>query len=76
MTASCDDLCVPGFVATHVHQMYADATEYHLVVPFQDRDTYCKNADDPAQDPASPGTHWGGARDCRGTAEPTRESFA
>jgi hypothetical protein len=30
--------------------MYANATEYCLVLLFQDRDTYRKNADDPVQD--------------------------
>ena len=50
LTASYDDLEVPGFVGTHVYQMDADVTEYYLVVLFEDRDTYRKNADDPAQD--------------------------
>ena len=50
LTASYDDLDVPGFVGTHVYQMDADVTEYYLVVLFEDRDTYRKNADDPAQD--------------------------
>ena len=50
LTASYDDLEVPGFVGTYVYKMDADETEYYLVVLFQDRDTYRKNADDPAQD--------------------------
>jgi quinol monooxygenase YgiN len=50
LTASYDDLAVPGFVGTHVYRMDADETEYYLVVMFQDRDTYRKNAEDPAQD--------------------------
>jgi len=50
LTASYDDLQVPGFVGTHVYRMDADETEYYLVVMFQDRDTYRKNAEDPAQD--------------------------
>ena len=50
LTASYDDLQVPGFVGTHVYRMDADETEYYLVVMFQDRDTYRKNAADPAQD--------------------------
>ena len=48
--ASYDDLEVPGFVGTHVYRMDADATEYYLVVMFDDRDTYRRNAEDPAQD--------------------------
>ena len=50
LTASYDDLAVPGFVGTHVYRMDADETEYYLVVLFEDRETYRKNADDPAQD--------------------------
>jgi len=50
MTASYDDLEVPGFVGTHVYRMDADDTEFYLVVLFEDRDTYRRNADDPAQD--------------------------
>ena len=50
LTASYDDLEVPGFVGTHVYRMDADETEYYLVVLFEDRDTYRKNAEDPAQD--------------------------
>ncbi len=50
LTASYDDLAVPGFVGTHVYRMDADDTEYYLVVLFEDRETYRKNADDPAQD--------------------------
>ena len=42
LTASYDDLEVPGFVGTHVYQMDADETEYYLVVLFEDRDTYRK----------------------------------
>lgn len=50
LTASYDGLAVPGFVGTHVYRMDADETEYYLVVLFEDRQTYRKNADDPAQD--------------------------
>ena len=50
LTASYDDLEVRGFVGTHVYRMDADDTEYYLVVLFEDRDTYRRNADDPAQD--------------------------
>lgn len=50
LTESYDDLAVPGFVGTHVYRMDADETEYYLVVLFEDRDTYRKNAEDPAQD--------------------------
>ncbi|MDO8484695.1 MAG: hypothetical protein Q7S35_07090 [Candidatus Limnocylindrales bacterium] len=41
---------MPGFVGTHVYRMDADETEYDLVVMFEDRDTYRKNAESPAQD--------------------------
>ena len=50
LTERYDDLEVPGFVGTHVYQMDADETEYYLVVLFEDRETYRKNANDPAQD--------------------------
>ncbi len=50
LTSSYDELEVPGFVGTHVYRMDADETEYYLVVQFEDRDTYRKNAEDPAQD--------------------------
>jgi len=50
LTASYDELEVPGFVGTHVYRMDADETEHYLVVQFEDRDTYRKNAEDPAQD--------------------------
>lgn len=50
MTASYDDLEVPGFVGAHVYRMDADDTEYYLVVLFEDRENYRKNAEDPAQD--------------------------
>jgi len=35
LTASYDDLGVPGFVGTHVYRMDADDTEYYLVVLFR-----------------------------------------
>ena len=47
LTANYDDLEVPGFVGTHVYRMDADETEFYLVVLFEDRETYRKNADDP-----------------------------
>ena len=35
LTASYDELAVPGFVGTHVYRMDADETKYYLVVLFR-----------------------------------------
>ena len=48
--AGYDDLAVPGFVGTHVYQMDADASEFYVAVVFEDRESYRRNAEDPAQD--------------------------
>ncbi len=44
------DLKIPGYVDTRVYQMDADPNEIYLAVAFQDKDSYVKNAGDPAQD--------------------------
>jgi len=41
---------VQGFVATHVYRLDSDPQELMLTVAFSDRDSYVRNADDPAQD--------------------------
>jgi quinol monooxygenase YgiN len=41
---------VPGFVASYLYRMDADPNELMLAVLFADRETYTRNADDPAQD--------------------------
>ena len=45
-----EGLQVPGFVATYVYRSDADPDEYWLVVLFEDRESYHRNAQDPAQD--------------------------
>lgn len=44
------DLGIPGLVATYLYRMDADPGEYYLAVVFADRDSYIRNAEDPAQD--------------------------
>jgi quinol monooxygenase YgiN len=41
---------VAGFVASHLYRMDEDADVLMLAVLFADRETYARNADDPAQD--------------------------
>ena len=41
---------VPGFVASHLYRMDADPNVLMLAVLFTDRETYRRNADDPAMD--------------------------
>ena len=41
---------VPGFVASHLYQMDENPRVLMLAVLFADRETYKRNADDPAQD--------------------------
>jgi heme-degrading monooxygenase HmoA len=41
---------VPGFVATYVYRMDADAHDYYLAVLFSSRETYMANARSPEQD--------------------------
>jgi hypothetical protein len=47
---SYESLNVPGFVNTLVYKMDANANEYFMAVVFQDKASYVKNAEDPAQD--------------------------
>jgi quinol monooxygenase YgiN len=39
----------PGFVFSHVYQMDADSDEYYLVVAFESKEAYHKNAQSPEQ---------------------------
>lgn len=41
---------VDGLIATYVYRMDADPQDLMLAVLFRDRDSYVRNADDPAQD--------------------------
>ncbi len=41
---------VPGFVASYLYRMDEDPNVLMLAVLFADRETYTRNADDPAQD--------------------------
>jgi heme-degrading monooxygenase HmoA len=50
LTASYDELDVPGFVATYLYRLDTGEDDYYLVVAFEDRESYRRNAEDPAQD--------------------------
>jgi quinol monooxygenase YgiN len=50
LTAEYDDLAIPGFVATYAFRLDADPNDYYLVVLFEDRDSYRRNAVAPEQD--------------------------
>ena len=41
---------IPGFIGTYVYRMDKDPDEFYLVVMFDDKATYRRNAEDPAQD--------------------------
>lgn len=41
---------VPGFVGSYLYRMEQDENTLMLAVLFTDRETYIRNADDPAQD--------------------------
>jgi quinol monooxygenase YgiN len=41
---------VPGFLASHLYRMDGDPNVLMLAVLFADRETYKRNADDPAMD--------------------------
>ena len=47
--ASFERLGVPGFVGAHLYRSDNDPDELWLVVMFEDRESYERNADDPAQ---------------------------
>ena len=40
---------IPGSVSTHVYRMDENPNEFYMVVMFQDRESYRRNAEDPAQ---------------------------
>jgi len=39
-----------GHVSSHVYQLDSDPREFMLAVVFRDKESYTRNADDPAQD--------------------------
>jgi hypothetical protein len=41
---------VRGFISSHVYRLDSDPQELMLAVLFEDRESYVRNADDPAQD--------------------------
>jgi quinol monooxygenase YgiN len=43
-------LGVPGYVRSTVYRMDKNSNEFIMAVVFEDRDSYHKNAQDPAQD--------------------------
>lgn len=49
-SASNEDIQTPGFIGSYVYRMDKDPNEFYLVVMFEDRATYRRNAEDPAQD--------------------------
>jgi hypothetical protein len=50
LTAEYEALEVAGHVATHVFQLDSGPDDYYLVAIFADRESYRRNAEDPAQD--------------------------
>jgi heme-degrading monooxygenase HmoA len=50
LAAEYDDLEVPGFVATYVYRLDDNEDDYYMAVLFEDRESYRRNAEDPAQD--------------------------
>lgn len=49
LTAQYDQLGIPGFVAAYLYQAEGDPSELWLAVVFLDRESYRRNAADPAQ---------------------------
>ena len=45
-----EQLDVPGFLNTMVYRMDSDSNEYYMAVVFDSKESYRRNADDPAQD--------------------------
>ena len=45
-----EDLGIPGFVASHVYRLDDNPDDYYMAVLFEDRESYRRNAEDPAQD--------------------------
>ncbi|NJD27566.1 MAG: hypothetical protein FIA92_04645 [Chloroflexi bacterium] len=50
LMAEYDQLQIPGFVATYVYRLDDGADDYSIAVVFEDRGSYRRNAEDPAQD--------------------------
>jgi heme-degrading monooxygenase HmoA len=50
LAAEYDTLDVPGFVATYLYRLDDNENEYYMAVLFEDRESYRRNAEDPAQD--------------------------
>lgn len=44
-----EGLNVPGYVGTYIYQADKDPNEFWMAVMFQDRESYHRNAKDPAQ---------------------------
>ena len=43
-------LKIPGHIDTRVYRMDADSSDYYMVVAFEDKGSYVKNASNPDQD--------------------------
>ena len=50
LTSTYEDVGVPGFIATYAYRSDRDPDEVWLAVLFEDRESYHRNAADPAQD--------------------------
>jgi quinol monooxygenase YgiN len=50
LSAQYEDLTIPGFIATYAYRLDADPNDFYLVVLFEDRESYRRNADAPEQD--------------------------
>jgi quinol monooxygenase YgiN len=50
LAAEYEDLDVPGFVASYVYRLDDNEDDYYMAVLFEDRESYRRNAEDPAQD--------------------------
>lgn len=50
LQAGYGDLAIPGFIVSYAYRSDSDPDEYWLAVVFEDRESYRRNADDPAQD--------------------------
>jgi quinol monooxygenase YgiN len=44
-----EGITIPGSVMTYVYRMDKDPNEFYMSVVFEDKASYVKNADDPAQ---------------------------
>jgi len=50
LAAEYEDIEVPGFVASYVYRLDDNPDDYYMAVLFEDRESYRRNAEDPAQD--------------------------